>query len=231
MPGRRPTRRSATVRQGRGHPATHAEGVNLGVLRDALDAAVPLHGQLVCINGKQVARADPDDPSTVIRREAQLLVHYRDSPLVGDGGGCLKAPLPGERAPDCRGLRRAAVSHPLRLFELLAHPHNTLLLYADDSTQLPAVTELAQLAGALAGGRIKTYLIGAATSTRLDGHSIPLIIDEAGEFQSIYGATGGTGYLARPDGYVGFPRSTPDLRRFAQTSKACSPHSPGQVGS
>jgi hypothetical protein len=63
--------------------------------------------------------ADPDDPSTVIRREAQMLVHYRDSPLVGDGGGCSTGPLPGERAPDCRGLRRAAVSHPLRLFELL----------------------------------------------------------------------------------------------------------------
>jgi len=69
--------------------------------------------------------ADPGDPSTVIRREAQLPVHYRDRPLVGDGGGCLRGPLPGERAPDCRGLRRAAVSHPLRLFELLAHPHHT----------------------------------------------------------------------------------------------------------
>ena len=148
--------------------------------------------------------AGPADPSTVIRREAQLLVHYRDSPLVGDSGGCSSGPLPGERAPDCRGLRRAAVSHPLRLFELLAHPHHTLLLYADDIAQLPVFTELAQLSSALARGRMKTYLIGAATSARLDGNSLPLIVDEAGELQGAYGATGGNGYLVRPDGYVGF---------------------------
>ena len=96
------------------------------------------------------------------------------------------------------------MSHPLRLFELLAHPHHTLLLYADDIAQLPAFTELAQLADALAGGRMKTYLIGAATSTRLDSSSTSLIVDGAGEFQSIYGAAGGYGYLVRPDGYLGF---------------------------
>ena len=95
------------------------------------------------------------------------------------------------------------MSHPLRLFELLVHPHHTLL-YADDIAQLPVFTELARLADALAGARMKTYLIGAATSTRLDGHSVPLIVDAVDEFQSVYGAAGGTGYLVRPDGYVGF---------------------------
>jgi hypothetical protein len=55
-------------------------------------------------------------------REAQLLVGYPDSPLVSEdvsesqlAGG----PRPGQRAPDCGGLRRSAVSFPLRLFELL----------------------------------------------------------------------------------------------------------------
>jgi hypothetical protein len=84
--------------------------------------------------------ADPDDPAVVIRREAQLLVNYRNSPLIGNDaeGGAPGGPLPGDRAPDCRGLRRAAVNHPLRLFELLADPHHTLLLYTDDTDQLPA---------------------------------------------------------------------------------------------
>ena len=211
------------------HPPTGAQGMNTGI-QDGVNLAWKLAlavqgaaadrllgsyqaerhpvGEEVVGRTVRHARegfeADPDDPSTVIRREAQLLVHYRDSPLVGDGGGCSRGPLPGERAPDCRGLRRAAVSHPLRLFELLAHPHHTLLLYTDDITQLPAFTELAQLADVLAEGRMKTYLIAAATSTRLDGSSVPLIVDAAGEFQSVYGATGGTGYLVRPDGYVGF---------------------------
>jgi 2-polyprenyl-6-methoxyphenol hydroxylase-like FAD-dependent oxidoreductase len=211
------------------HPPTGAQGMNTGI-QDGVNLAWKLAlavqgaaadgllgsyqaerhpvGEEVVGRTVRHARegfeADPDDPSTVIRREAQLLVHYRDSPLVGDGGGCLRGPLPGERARDCRGLRRAAVSHPLRLFELLAHPHHTLLLYADDIAQLPVVTELARLADALAGGRMKTYLIGAATSTQLDGSSVPLVVDGAGEFQGAYGATGGTGYLVRPDGYVGF---------------------------
>jgi hypothetical protein len=39
--------------------------------------------------------SDSTDPSFVIRREAQLLISYADSPIVGpDGGG---------RAPDARG--------------------------------------------------------------------------------------------------------------------------------
>lgn len=169
---------------------------------------------------------DPDDRWTVIRREAQLLMHYRDSPLVGDSGGCWSGPLPGEHAPDCRSLRRAAVSHPLRLFELLAHLHRTLLLYADDIALLPVFTELVQLSGALARGRMKTYLIGAAASARLDGNSLPLIVDEAGEFQGAYGATGGNGYLMRPDGYVGFraaPVTCADLRSHLEGVFAAQP--------
>lgn len=47
-------------------PRTLEVWENLGVLRDALDAAVLLHSQLVYINGKQVARMDlavpPDVP-------------------------------------------------------------------------------------------------------------------------------------------------------------------------
>jgi hypothetical protein len=119
------------------HPPTGAQGMNTGI-QDGLNLAWKLAlavqgaaadgllgsyqaerhpiGEEVVGRTVRHARegfeADPDDPSTVIRREAQLLVHHRDSPLVGDGGGCLREPLPGERAPDCRGLRRAAVSHP-----------------------------------------------------------------------------------------------------------------------
>jgi hypothetical protein len=35
-----------------------------------------------------------------------------------------------------------------------------------------------------------------------------MIVDAAGEFQTTYAATGGSGYLVRPDGYLGF-RATP----------------------
>jgi hypothetical protein len=55
---------------------------------------------------------------------------------------------------------------------------------------------------------------------------IPLIVDKAGEFQSVYGDTGGTGYLVQPDGYVGFRAAPHDLRRLRSHLKACSPPSP-----
>lgn len=40
--------------------------------------------------------ADPDDPSTVVRREAQLLVNYRESPVVSGVGSSAA----GSTAPD-----------------------------------------------------------------------------------------------------------------------------------
>jgi hypothetical protein len=67
---------------------------------------------------------------------------------------------------------------------------------------------------------------GAATSARLDGNSLPLIVDEAGKFQGAYGATGGNGYLVRPDGYVGFraaPLTCADLRSHLEGVFAAQP--------
>jgi hypothetical protein len=111
------------------------------------------------------------------------------------------SPLHGGAADARAGASRRAsggVGQLTTISDPVAARPADLLLYADDIAQLPVFTELARLADALAGGRRKTYLIGAATSTRLDGHSVPLIVDETGEFQSVYGATGGTRYLVHP---------------------------------
>ncbi len=42
----------------------------------------------------------------------------------------------------------------------------------------------------------------------LRARSARVIVDAAGDFQTTYAATGGSGYLVRPDGYLGF-RATP----------------------
>jgi hypothetical protein len=94
------------------------------------------------------------------------------------------------------------VNHPLRLFELLAGPDHTLLLYADDPAQLPMFAEIEKLAATLTGGRARTYVITATPDLRVAG--LPVIVDAAGEFRTAYAATGGSGYLVRPDGYLGF---------------------------
>ena len=221
------------------HPPTGAQGMNTGI-QDGVNLAwkLALAVQGVAADGllasyqserhpvgeevvgrtvrhaREGIEADPDDPDVVIRREAQLLVNYRDSPLVsGEFGGVANGPRPGDRAPDCGGLRRAAVNHPLRLFELLADPHHTLLLYADNAEQLAAFTELEDLVTTATSGRANTYVITATPELRVP--RTPVIVDAAGDFRTVYAARGGSGYLVRPDGYLGFrndPVTTAALR-------------------
>jgi hypothetical protein len=95
--------------------------------------------------------SDSTDPSFVIRREAQLLISYADSPIVGpDGGG---------RAPDARGLTRQAVSDPMRLYTLLGRDHTTLLYAgADDVAGLEAAADAVVQA---AHGQMDVYLVAA----------------------------------------------------------------------
>jgi 2-polyprenyl-6-methoxyphenol hydroxylase-like FAD-dependent oxidoreductase len=226
------------------HPPTGAQGMNTGI-QDGVNLAWKLalavqgaaadglldsyHAERHPVGEEVVGRtvrharegfdADPDDPTVVIRREAQLLVNYSDSPLVDDDGHGRfgSGPRPGDRAPDCRGLRRPAVNHPLRLFELLADPHHTLLLYADGAEQLSVFAELDELAADLTGGRTRTYVVTAGPDPEAAGP--PAIVDAAGEFRTAYGATGGSGYLVRPDGYLGFraaPLTATSLRRHLE---------------
>ncbi|MGH7911599.1 MAG: FAD-dependent monooxygenase [Candidatus Dormibacteraceae bacterium] len=213
------------------HPPTGAQGMNTGI-QDAFNLAwklaLAVRGQateqlLESYNaerlpvGEEVVgrtlrhaqagfEADPDDPSTVILREAQLLVGYPDSPLVDEdveGRQLATGPHPGQRAPDCGGLRRPAVSFPLRLFEVLGGGDHTLLLYAEDAVQATGLADVAAAAKELAGGRLRAYVIVDAT-TEFPELVIPTLRDASGEFRTAYDAEGGCGYLVRPDGYIGY---------------------------
>lgn len=214
------------------HPPTGAQGMNTGIqdgvnlawklalavqgaagegLLNSYDAERHPVGEEVVGRTVRHARegfvADPDDPFLMLRREAQLLVNYRGSSLVGDGGGMTGGPAPGDRAPDCRGLRRAAVNHPLRLFELgLVGSRHTLLLFVDDAADLAACAELHGMAAELTGGRIATYAVLSVSADDLDPAvaAVPCLLDADGEYQVTYAATGGAGHLIRPDGHLGF---------------------------
>ena len=157
--------------------------------------------------------ADGDDAATVIQREAQLLVGYPDSPIVGPAGpgsrepraGAALAARTGGRAPDCRELHSAVATYPLRLFDLLRGPDHTLLLYGDGNASAGSVfPHLAALAAERTDGHVDTYAVfpeGIEPSG--DGVMPPIVRDSRGEFRAAYEPNGMEAFLIRPDGYLG----------------------------
>jgi hypothetical protein len=218
------------------HPPTGAQGMNTGIqdahnlawklalalegeasdrLLDSYDAERRPVGEEVVGRTVRSARegigADSDDPYYVLRREAQLLIDYADSPIVGPPMGV--EPNPGSRAPDAPGLTRDAVTNPLRLYSLLGRDTHTTLLYAGDRTTSGDFADLeraAAAATAAAHGRMDAYLVAAPTAD-VDGTMLPLLRDADGSFARVYSATDGSVFVLRPDGYLGWRHPDPDV--------------------
>lgn len=211
------------------HPPTGAQGMNTGIqdahnlawklalaaagraapgLLDSYDAERRPVGEEVVGRTVRSARkgigADSTDVDHVIRREAQLLINYADSPIVGANAG--------GRAPDATGLTRAAVTGPLRLFALFG-PGHTLLLYADGragSADVEQFERTADAATAIADGHLDVYLV-AAPGADVAGTVLPLVRDAGSNFATAYSATGHSSFLVRPDGYLGFAGAHDDV--------------------
>ncbi len=210
------------------HPPTGAQGMNTGIqdahnlawkiaiavrgdaadgLLDSYDAERRPVGEEVVGRTVRSARdgigADSQDVSHVMRREAQLLISYADSPIVAAGAG--------GRAPDARGLTRAIVTDPFRLFTLFGTDH-TLLLWAGDGTPESAVGELESLADsalAAAHGRLDAYVIAAPTAD-VAATVLPLIRDGDGDFARAYTPEATATFLVRPDGYLSYAAAGTD---------------------
>jgi len=50
---------------------------------------------------------------------------------------------------------------------------------------------------------VRAYVVLAPGTGSAD-IPLPALLDASGEFQAAYDATGGCGYLIRPDGYIGY---------------------------
>jgi 2-polyprenyl-6-methoxyphenol hydroxylase-like FAD-dependent oxidoreductase len=222
------------------HPPTGAQGMNTGI-QDAFNLAWKLElavrdvaaeglldsyhaerhpvgeevvGRTVRAARSGIAAGDTDDLGTALAREAQLLVGYPDSPLVGedvgDGGLDGAAPAAGHRAPDATGLHQDAVSYPIRLHELLRHGGHTLLLWAGDVHAAEAQRHLCDQVSGQLRGRVHCHLVVAAEVALADTAG-PVLRDGSHRFASAYGTTGTpvAAYLIRPDGYVGYRSDRP----------------------
>ncbi|MFF0433940.1 FAD-dependent monooxygenase [Streptomyces sp. NPDC004327] len=214
------------------HPPTGAQGMNTGI-QDAYNLAWklslaaagsagpdllasydaerrPVGAEVVgrtVRHAKEGVQADPEAPATLLLREAQLLVGYRDSPVVAapdpadDGAG----PRPGDRAPDCTGLTEPLASYPLRLYDVLRDRGHVLLLYG--AAESDGLAELAERAAELSGGAVRACAVlpggpGAAGDGR-GGPAMPVYRDADGQFARQYAAGTPTAFLVRPDGYLG----------------------------
>ncbi|MFD0024578.1 FAD-dependent monooxygenase [Streptomyces sp. NPDC058382] len=208
------------------HPPTGAQGMNTGI-QDACNLAWklalvvrgeagpallagydterrPIGEEVVGRTVRHAAHgidADPDDPRTVMLREAQLLVGYRDSPLVGPAYGPDDAPRPGDRAPDCGGLTTAVAGYSLRLLDILrGRAGHVLIRYTDDAGDVAGDAGTATAAGT----EVVTVLASGAAPAS------PGYLDDAGEFARLYRPEGPTGFLVRPDGQLGARFPLPD---------------------
>ncbi|MEU9418918.1 FAD-dependent monooxygenase [Streptomyces sp. NPDC048272] len=209
------------------HPPTGAQGMNTGI-QDAWNLAWklalvvggaarpallgsydaerrPVGAEVVGRTVRHAAegvQADPADPATTMMREAQLLVRYRGSPIVGrsEPGGAA-SPRPGDRAPDCGGLVSAIATYPLRLYDLLRDRDHVLVLYLA-GPDTGAMTELGALAGDFPAGRLGLCAV-LADGVASDGAPVPVYRDDRGEFARLYGVRESTVFVVRPDGHLG----------------------------
>ncbi|MEV0977722.1 FAD-dependent monooxygenase [Streptomyces sp. NPDC049915] len=234
------------------HPPTGAQGMNTGI-QDACNLAwklaLALAGRASAglpasydaerrpvgeeVVGRTVRHAtaggvqtDPEDPGTVMLREAQLLVNYRGSPVVDPPGGG-PGPRPGDRAPDCGGLTGPIAAYPMRLHDVLRERGTVLLLYGPGSSYgaggVASYGELVEQARLKSGGRVDVCAVCPAGAPP-DGVSIPVPCyrDRNGEFALRYAisAQEPTALVVRPDGYLGARLERPDTTRLGRHLEA-----------
>ncbi|RTL64564.1 MAG: FAD-binding protein [Pseudonocardiaceae bacterium] len=223
------------------HPPTGAQGMNTGIqdavnlawklaaavdgtaapgLLDSYDAERrPVGEEVVGRTVKAAAtgiRIDSTDPFHAVRREAQLLVGYRGSPIVGPVDGTVpdSAPQPGDRAPDARGLVRDIVQFPVRLFELLRAPGHTVLVYAESDTTAAAIDDVVAATREALGDDVHAYAVLTGLIEAPDLQA-PSVRDAAGAFREAYAAADGTVLVVRPDGYIGHRSTVADVAGIA----------------
>ncbi|MFJ4693106.1 FAD-dependent monooxygenase [Streptomyces sp. NPDC088766] len=211
------------------HPPTGAQGMNTGI-QDACNLAWklarvvrgeagpallatydaerrPVGEEVVgrtVRHSTQGIENDPDDPRTVMLREAQLLVTYRDGPLGADPYGPGEGPRPGDRAPDCAGLTTPVAGYPLRLLDILrGRTDHVVLLYGADAAALAGAAGRVGADGIPAGLSPVVLLAREAASVAPDTLPVPSYRDTAGEFARLYHPDGPTGFVVRPDGLLG----------------------------
>jgi 2-polyprenyl-6-methoxyphenol hydroxylase-like FAD-dependent oxidoreductase len=215
------------------HPPTGGQGMNTGIqdaynlawkmalvlrgnaspkLLDSFDAERrPVGADVVARTvaaSEQFGRKQPSQDDRLA--DTQILVNYRGSALCKDDLTESAEHLPvlaGDRAPDCAGLRRENVRAPFRLFDITRGIDHVLLFYVGQSIEQDQVELLERTAQAMKtapGPRCRLIAVGSPEAKMPDLIGVTMVTDAAGEFAAAYAPGINTGYVIRPDGYVGY---------------------------
>ena len=203
------------------HPPTGAQGMNTGIqdahnlawklalavsgeapptLLDSYDAERRPVGEEVVGRTVRSARegigADSADPTFVVRREAQLLIDYADSPIVAAPSDAV--PPPGQPRAGRHRADPGAVTDPIRLFSVLGRDRHTLLGYAGDGASSVAdLTAAAAAAAEAAHGEMEAYLV-VAPGVDTGWTPVPVLRDGGRAVRRGLPRGGGAGLRAPP---------------------------------
>lgn len=147
--------------------------------------------------------------------EQQLALSYHGGPLAPAGEDRTKTLRAGDRAPDA--ILHDAGGRQTRLFGSYRGPHFTAIAYGPR-----AADALDRLDWPSAGAQLKRVAIAATA------HADQILTDTGGTFQRIYGLTGDTLLLIRPDGYIGHIASR-DIPATTHTTVQSLTPSPSHV--
>ncbi|WAC55522.1 FAD-dependent monooxygenase [Gordonia sp. SL306] len=157
----------------------------------------PIAAHVLGLSTRNYEKLNKLDPSALKRDddERQLGITYRGGPLAPVHAESTHTLRVGDRAPDSR-LLRADGGGPMRLFELYAGPHFTLVGHGPTAAE-----HLGQIKWPNIGAQLRTVAINSAQA-ELDASTV-VLADVAGDFATTYGITSDTMLLIRPDGYIG----------------------------
>src|SRR5262249_10252922 len=140
-----------------------------------------------------------------------------------------------DRAPDAR-CTSAVNGRAMRIFEATQGPRFSLLLFGGRGQTAEGLAGLAGGGGqgaAPLGGGVAGTLIPRQPLAPLPAHGGATLLDPSGEAHRHYGAAGGAIYLVRPDGYIAFRATLPDIEplrsylaahfSFDKATQACRP--------
>lgn len=142
--------------------------------------------------------------------DTQVLINYRASSLTKEAVSESPAELvirAGDRAPDCSGLLRENVRYPFRLFDVIRGVEHVLLTYAGRVAEpgyIQLIENMAKRLKTALGPQCRLVIICSPDAEKLEVVGATIVKDVAGEFVAAYSPAANTGYLIRPDGYIGY---------------------------